>query len=57
MINEKINKSFLNILSPPSFIKNSAITQLLNVPIKIIPNVLIMHNSYLYKFIYFFYIY
>jgi len=32
MINEKINKSFLNIISPPSFNKNLAITQPLNVP-------------------------
>ena len=32
MINEKINKSLLNIISPPSFFWNLAITQLLNVP-------------------------
>jgi len=44
MINEKINKSFLNIISPPSFNKNSAITQLLNVPIKIISNLLMLYN-------------
>ena len=29
MNNEKINKSFLNILSPPSFYRNLAITQLI----------------------------
>lgn len=30
-IKEKINKSFLNLLSPPSFLK-FGLTQLLNVP-------------------------
>ena len=44
MINEKINKSFLNIISPPPFNKNSAITQLLNVPKKIISNLSKTYN-------------
>ena len=55
MINEKINKSFLNILSPP-FFWSLAITQLLNVPIKIISNSFIYHKYILYKNIFVFYI-
>jgi len=35
MSNEKINKSFLNILSPHSFNKEFGNHQLLNVPINI----------------------
>ena len=50
MINEKINKSFLNIISPPSFNKNLATTQLSNVPKK---NYNTIHQSIQSQLIYF----
>jgi len=46
MINEKINKSFLNIISPPFLFRSLAITQLLNVPNIIILQVNLLNKKF-----------
>ena len=50
MINDKIKKSFFDILSPP-FFKKRGTTQLLNVPKIIIANKCILINNFFYYFL------
>ena len=50
MINEKINKSFLNISSPPFIYRNLAITQLIKYSNIIISKMRPQHNIYLVVF-------
>jgi len=50
MINEKINKSFLNISSPPFVYRNLAITQLIKYSSIIISKMCPLYNIYLIVF-------